>query len=102
MISLVSNLQVSCCERYGMVFMPFFGVDNHRKSVTSASALLNHENETNFTWACEMLLQAFGRPPKCIITDQCVGMRFAIANTFPHSIHRYCMWHIMQKFSAKV
>ncbi|XP_074376898.1 protein FAR-RED IMPAIRED RESPONSE 1-like [Apium graveolens] len=33
------------------------GVDNHWKSVTFASALLNHENETNFTWACEMVLK---------------------------------------------
>nr|XP_017239718.1 PREDICTED: protein FAR1-RELATED SEQUENCE 5-like [Daucus carota subsp. sativus] len=89
-------------NKYGMVFVPFIGVDNHWKSVTFASALLNHEDATNFTWACEMFLQAFGRPPKCIITDQCLGMKVAIANTFPHSIHRYCMWHIMQKFPAKV
>ncbi|XP_074352631.1 protein FAR1-RELATED SEQUENCE 5-like [Apium graveolens] len=89
-------------NKYGMVFVPFIGVDNHWKSVTFASALLNHENETNFTWACEMVLKVFGRPPKCIITDQCLAMKTAISKVFPDCIHRYCMWHIMQKFPAKV
>ncbi|XP_074351998.1 protein FAR1-RELATED SEQUENCE 5-like [Apium graveolens] len=87
---------------YGMVFVPFIGVDNHWKSVKFASALLNHENDTNFTWACEMVLKGFGRPPKCIITDQCLAMKIAISKVFPDCIHRYCMWHIMQKFPAKV
>lgn len=85
-----------------MVFVPFIGVDNHWKSVTFASALLNQENATNFTWACETFLKAFTRPPKCIITDQCLGMKVAIDTTFPRVMHRYCMWHIMQKFPAKV
>ncbi|KAK1356827.1 hypothetical protein POM88_050083 [Heracleum sosnowskyi] len=86
---------------YGMVFVPFIGVDNHWKSVMFAYALLNHENETNFTWVCEMFLKVFCRPPKCIITDQYLAMKVAIQKTFPHSIHRYCVWHIMQKFPAK-
>ncbi|KAK1385490.1 hypothetical protein POM88_023225 [Heracleum sosnowskyi] len=89
-------------NKYGMVFVPFIGVNNHWKSVTFASALLDHENETNFTWACEMFLKVFCRPPKCIITDQCLAMKVAIQKTFPDSIHRYCMWHIMQKFPAKI
>ncbi|XP_074376897.1 protein FAR1-RELATED SEQUENCE 5-like [Apium graveolens] len=71
-------------------------------SVTFASALLNHENEINFTWACEMVLKVFGRPPKCIITDQCLAMKTTIFKVFPDCIHRYCIWHIMQKFPAKV
>ncbi|KAL8098131.1 putative protein FAR1-RELATED SEQUENCE 10 [Apium graveolens] len=64
---------------YGMVFVPFIGVDNHWKSSTLSSALLNSENETNFTWACEMFLKVFRRPPKCIITDQYLAMKVAIA-----------------------
>lgn len=90
------------CYRYGMVFVPFIGVDNHWKSVTFAACLLNHEDTPNFSWACDMLLKVFKRPPKCIITDQCPAMKIAIAEKFPDSIHRYCMWHIMQKFPAKV
>ncbi|KAK1354970.1 hypothetical protein POM88_048226 [Heracleum sosnowskyi] len=89
-------------NKYGMVFVPFIGVDNHWKSVTFSSALFDHENETNFTWACEMFLKVFCRPPKCIITYQCLAMKVASQKTFPDSIHRYCMWHIMQKFPAKI
>ncbi|XP_074373382.1 protein FAR1-RELATED SEQUENCE 6-like [Apium graveolens] len=85
-----------------MVFVPFIGVDNHWKSSTFSSALLNSENEPNFTWACEMFLKVFRRPPKCIITDQCLAMKVAIAKVFPDSIHLYCMLHIMQKFPSKV
>ncbi|KAK1364538.1 hypothetical protein POM88_040099 [Heracleum sosnowskyi] len=29
-------------------------------------------------------------------------MKVAIDKTFPDSIHRYCIWHIMQKFPAKI
>ncbi|KAK1396793.1 hypothetical protein POM88_006656 [Heracleum sosnowskyi] len=89
-------------NKHGMVFVPFIGVNNHWKSVTFGSALLEHENETHFTWACEMFLKVFCRPQKCIITDQCLAMKVAIQKTFPDSIHRYCMWHIMQKFLAKI
>ncbi|KAK1391361.1 hypothetical protein POM88_010417 [Heracleum sosnowskyi] len=90
-------------NKYGMVFVPFIGVDNHWKSITFAACLLNHEDITNFTWACEMFLKVFQRPPWCLITDQCPAMKVAIAETFPDSVvHRYCMWHIMQKFPAKI
>ncbi|KAK1357157.1 hypothetical protein POM88_050413 [Heracleum sosnowskyi] len=90
-------------NKYGMVFVPFIGVDNHWKSITFAVCLLNREDITNFTWACEMFLKVFQRPPRCLITDQCPAMKVVIAETFPDSVvHRYCMWHIMQKFPAKV
>ncbi|XP_074378349.1 protein FAR1-RELATED SEQUENCE 5-like [Apium graveolens] len=71
-------------------------------SSTFSSALLNSENETNFTWACGIFLNVFRRPPKCKITDQCLAMKVAIAKVLPDSVHRYCMWHIIQKFPSKV
>ncbi|XP_074351949.1 protein FAR1-RELATED SEQUENCE 5-like [Apium graveolens] len=88
--------------KYGMVFVPFIGIDNHWKSCTFSSTLLYSENESNFTWSCEMLLKVFPLPPKCIITDQCPAMKVAISKIFSSSVHRFCMWHIMQKFPAKV
>lgn len=41
-------------------------------------------------------------PPNMIITDQDPAMAKAIAACFPNSVHRYCMWHIMNKFSEKL
>ncbi|KAK1368998.1 hypothetical protein POM88_035090 [Heracleum sosnowskyi] len=82
-------------NKYGMVFVPFIGVDNHWKSITFAACLLNHEDITNFTWACEMFLKVFQRPPWCLITDQCPAMKVAIAETFSDSVvHRY--WNIVR------
>ncbi|KAK1377829.1 hypothetical protein POM88_024573 [Heracleum sosnowskyi] len=88
-------------NKYSMVFVPFIGIDNHGKSITFAAALL--DNTTNFAWLFEVFLQIMGRPPKCIITDQCPAMRAVIPNIFPKStIHRFCMWHIVRKFPSKL
>lgn len=86
-----------------MVFVPFIGIDNHGKSITFAAALLDKEDTTNFSWLFEVFLRIMGRPPKCIITDQCPAMRAVIPNIFPKSTrHRFCMWHIVRKFPSKV
>ena len=85
-----------------MVFVPFIGVDNHWKSVTFAAALLNKEDIENFRWVFKMFLKVMKRPPKCIITDQCPAMKAVIPEVFPDSMHRLYMWHILQKFPAKV
>ncbi|KAK9676835.1 hypothetical protein RND81_11G104700 [Saponaria officinalis] len=37
-------------NKYSMVFTPFTGVDNHKRSVTFCGALLFRENEESFTW----------------------------------------------------
>lgn len=85
-----------------MVFVPFIGVDNHRKSVTFAAALLDKEDIENFTWVFQMFLKVMKRPSKCIITDQCAAMKAVIPKIFPDSMHGLCMWHIVKKFPAKV
>ncbi|XP_058202897.1 protein FAR1-RELATED SEQUENCE 5-like [Rhododendron vialii] len=41
-------------------------------------------------------------PPKMIITDQDLAMTKAIGVAFPNILHRYCMWHITNKFSEKI
>ncbi|KAK1369851.1 hypothetical protein POM88_035943 [Heracleum sosnowskyi] len=90
-------------NKYSMVFVPFIGIDNHGKSITFAAALLDKEDTTNFAWLFEVFLRIMGRPPKCIITDQCPAMRAVIPNIFPKStIHRFCMWHIVRKFPSKL
>ncbi|KAK1388411.1 hypothetical protein POM88_016589 [Heracleum sosnowskyi] len=90
-------------NKYSMVFVPFIGIDNHGKSITFAAALLDKEDTMNFAWLFEVFLRIMGRPPKCIITDQCPAMRAVIPNIFPKStIHRFCMWHIVRKFPSKL
>ena len=40
--------------------------------------------------------------PNIIITDQDPAMTKAIAQVFPQTVHRYCLWYILNKFSDKL
>ena len=42
------------------------------------------------------------RSPKAIITDQGRAMQKAVANVFPNTRHRWCVWHIMKKLPEKL
>ncbi|KAK9698236.1 hypothetical protein RND81_08G090400 [Saponaria officinalis] len=89
-------------NKYSMVFTPFTGVDNHRRSVTFCGALLNRENEESFTWLFRRFLDAMGgKEPYYIITDQDPGIIASVANVFKTARHRFCMWHIMNKVPVK-
>lgn len=46
--------------RYGMVFIPYTGIDNHWKSVTFAFALLAKEDKDYYRYACEAFEINFG------------------------------------------
>ncbi|KAL6193058.1 hypothetical protein ACLB2K_034143 [Fragaria x ananassa] len=61
-------------NRYGMIFAPLLGF---KKAMPAG-------------------------PPKIIITDQDPAIGNAISQVFPGSFHRYCIWHIMNKFSEKI
>ncbi|KAK1396711.1 hypothetical protein POM88_006574 [Heracleum sosnowskyi] len=89
-------------NKYGMVFIPFIGIDNHWKSVTFVAALLEKEDADNYKWACEAFKKIFGSSVKCIVTDQDPAMKIEIEECFPGVKHRLCMWHIMKKFPAKL
>ncbi|KAK1399962.1 hypothetical protein POM88_009825 [Heracleum sosnowskyi] len=89
-------------NKYGMVFIPFIGIDNHWKSVTFAAVLLEKEDADNYKWACESFKKFFGSSVKCIVTDQDPAMKIAIEECFPGVKHRLCMWHIMKKFPSKL
>ncbi|XP_074305430.1 protein FAR1-RELATED SEQUENCE 5-like [Silene latifolia] len=89
-------------NKYGMIFTPFTGVDHHKRSVTFACSLLDHENEDSFTWCFKKFLDCMGqKEPLCIVTDQDAGILLAIPNVFKTARHRFCMWHIMEKVSSK-
>ncbi|XP_019191049.1 PREDICTED: protein FAR1-RELATED SEQUENCE 5-like [Ipomoea nil] len=88
-------------ERYNLVFVPFTGVDNHKRCITLAAGLLNKEDVESYSWLLERFIHAMGNVPLCVVTDQDPAMKIAIRQVLPGCRHRYCMWHIMTKVGEK-
>ncbi|KAK9282661.1 hypothetical protein L1049_010881 [Liquidambar formosana] len=90
-------------NKYGLIFAPIVGVNNHWQTVMFGCAFLSGETTDSFVWLFEQFLKAMpASPPKMIIIDQDPTMPNAIAQLFPNALHRYCSWHILNKFSEKL
>ncbi|XP_019152424.1 PREDICTED: protein FAR1-RELATED SEQUENCE 5-like [Ipomoea nil] len=89
-------------NRYKMVFVPFTGMDNHKRCVTFGAALITKEDVASYVWVLETYKEAMGDAPSCFVTDQDPAMRIALAEVYPTTRHRFCMWHIMMKVGEKV
>ncbi|XP_019174243.1 PREDICTED: protein FAR1-RELATED SEQUENCE 5-like [Ipomoea nil] len=89
-------------NRYNLVFVPFTGVDNHKRCITFAVGLLSKEDVESYSWLLERFNLAMGKAPLCAVTDQDPAMKIAMEQVLPGCRHRFCMWHIMTKVSEKV
>ncbi|XP_022019393.1 protein FAR1-RELATED SEQUENCE 5-like [Helianthus annuus] len=88
---------------YDMIFVPFTGVDHHKKCTIFGAGLLHNETIESYTWLLQKFLQAHnGRQPLLVLTDQDCAMKQAVSNVFNQSHHRLCMWHIVQKIPSKI
>ncbi|GJW21369.1 FAR1 DNA binding domain, zinc finger, SWIM-type, MULE transposase domain containing protein [Tanacetum coccineum] len=86
---------------YGMRFVPFTGIDNHQRSVNFGAALLHTEATGSFKWILTKFKEVFLREPKVVVTDQDPAMKVAMETIFVNTRHRFCMWHITEKLTAK-
>ncbi|GJR20035.1 FAR1 DNA binding domain, zinc finger, SWIM-type, MULE transposase domain containing protein [Tanacetum coccineum] len=89
-------------EKYQMVFVSFTGINHHNRCITFASGLLADETAGAYIWLLKQFKEAFGKDPEVVVTDQDPSMKIAIAECFPDTRHRLCMWHIMMKLGTKV
>ncbi|XP_019173492.1 PREDICTED: protein FAR1-RELATED SEQUENCE 5-like [Ipomoea nil] len=89
-------------NRYGMVLVPFTGVDNHKRGVTFAIGLISREDVDSYVWLLQQFKSAMGCVPSFTISDQDPSMRIAVPQVFGTMRHRFCMWHIMSKVGEKV
>ncbi|XP_023748454.1 protein FAR1-RELATED SEQUENCE 5-like [Lactuca sativa] len=90
-------------NKYFMIFMPFTGIDNHKKCVTFAVGLLASESIESYKWLLMAFKITFGWEPTMLMTDQDPTIKQAIPAVFsPSCRHRLCMWHISQKFTDKL
>ncbi|XP_019180274.1 PREDICTED: protein FAR1-RELATED SEQUENCE 5-like [Ipomoea nil] len=89
-------------NRYKLVFVPFTGVDNHKRCITFAGGLIAKEDIESYEWLLTKFKDAMEYTPRCTITDQDPALKVVIPQTMPTTRHRFCMWHIMTKVGEKV
>ncbi|XP_074561432.1 protein FAR1-RELATED SEQUENCE 5-like [Curcuma longa] len=90
-------------NKYGLIFAPFVGVNHHHQTIIFGCGFISDEKTESFVWLLNMFIKAMPKgAPNVIITDQDPAMTKAIAQVFPQTMHRYCLWHILNKFSEKL
>ncbi|XP_074298681.1 protein FAR1-RELATED SEQUENCE 3-like [Silene latifolia] len=65
-------------NKYNMTFTPFTGIDHHKRSITFACALIEHENDESFMWVFDRLSGYGWKEPNYIITDEDPGIIKAV------------------------
>ncbi|XP_076896789.1 protein FAR1-RELATED SEQUENCE 5-like [Bidens hawaiensis] len=87
---------------YDMIFVPFSGIDHHKKCVVFGAGLLHNESVESYTWLLQMFLDTHGKQPTFVLTDQDPSMKQAVHSVLDKSIHRLCMWHVITKLPLKI
>ncbi|XP_057746648.1 protein FAR1-RELATED SEQUENCE 6-like [Arachis stenosperma] len=98
-VSLDTNYRIN---RHGLPFAFFVGVNHHGKSTLLGYALLGSEKILSFEWMFTQWVRCVGTAPSGIITDQRKAMAGAIKKVLPDTVHRWCIWHIMNKSQFKL
>ncbi|XP_021856366.1 protein FAR1-RELATED SEQUENCE 5-like [Spinacia oleracea] len=90
-------------NQYRMPFANFVGVNHHGQSILLGCSLVSRETVDTFEWIFGHWLECMGgKAPIGILTDKDVAMRKALRSTMSQSCHRWCLWHITQKFCKKL
>ncbi|XP_048497620.1 protein FAR-RED IMPAIRED RESPONSE 1-like [Beta vulgaris subsp. vulgaris] len=88
---------------YDLPFANFVGVNHHGQTILLGCALVSHETTETYEWVFRTWLMCMnGKAPSGFLTDQDAAMRRALANCMPDTWHRWCLWHILTKFSSKL
>lgn len=85
-------------NEYELPFANFVGLNHHGQSILLGCAL-PHEITETFEWLFKTWLTCMGGvAPVGMLTDQDAAMKKALALVMPDTRHRWCLWHILQKF----
>ncbi|XP_076892484.1 protein FAR1-RELATED SEQUENCE 5-like [Bidens hawaiensis] len=88
-------------NRHDMIFIPFTGVDCHKKCVTFGAGLIHFETIDSYKWLLDAFLSAHGKQPRLVLTDQDPAMKQAVSSVLNEFTHRLCMWHVTNKIPVK-
>ncbi|XP_021729927.1 protein FAR-RED IMPAIRED RESPONSE 1-like [Chenopodium quinoa] len=90
-------------NKFHLPFAVFIGVNHHGQSILFGCALISRETAETCEWVLRTWLHCMGgKAPISILTDQDPAIRKVVNLTMPESCHRWCIWHILQKFSRYV
>ncbi|KAH6783669.1 hypothetical protein C2S52_008628 [Perilla frutescens var. hirtella] len=90
-------------NKYGMIFALFIGVNHHHQTIIFGCGFLSGEKTESYIWLLNKWMEVMPTgPPKVIITDQDPALTKAIAQVLPQTVHRFCLWHILNKFPDKI
>ncbi|XP_073157628.1 protein FAR1-RELATED SEQUENCE 5-like [Henckelia pumila] len=90
-------------NKYEMIFALFVGVNHHHQTIVFGGGFLSDEKTESIIWLLNKLIEAMPKgEPNMIITNQNPTIMEAIAIAFPQTVHRYSLWHILNKLPHKV
>nr|GMD22609.1 protein FAR1-RELATED SEQUENCE 5-like [Ipomoea batatas] len=68
-------------NKYKLLFVPFTGVDNHKRCITFGAGLIAQENTDSYEWLLTSFKTAMGATPRCAITDEDPALKTTNQNT---------------------
>ncbi|XP_021718618.1 protein FAR-RED IMPAIRED RESPONSE 1-like [Chenopodium quinoa] len=81
----------------------FVGVNHHGQSILFGCALISWETAETYEWVLRTWLHCMGcKAPISILIDQDTTIRRDVYSTMSQTCHRWCIWHILQKFGRYV
>ena len=82
-------------NRYGMPFIPFVGLNNHRRTIVFGCAVVSDETKSTYVLLLKTFLKAmYQKKPRSVITDADGAMIRAIKKVLKDFVHRMCTWNI--------
>ena len=89
-------------NRYEMALSLFVAIDNNYKTRIVAQALTKYENQTDFNWILQCILQATNDlPPKVLFTDSDPAIIAAVQVVYPQTRHLLCVYHLLENVKKK-
>ncbi|XP_058109541.1 protein FAR1-RELATED SEQUENCE 5-like [Magnolia sinica] len=89
-------------KKYHVPFAPFVGVNHHGQSVLLGCALLADKTISSFIWIFQTWVASMnGRYPISVITEHDRTIQAAVAEVFPETHHRLCMFHIQRNITKR-
>jgi hypothetical protein len=84
--------------RFAIPLVAFMGINHHGQFVLLGCGLLGDESPDAFSWLFKKWLKCMNdKAPEAIITTHSRPVVKAVSEVFPHTRHRYNLWHIMKE-----